>query len=181
MTENAHTLADQSPTETDTRPEVDCPIRVGDEVTGHNNRTWRGVVRNIYNDDGIVRCSIQTSTGGRGLATPWSLAPADEEPSAEWLDRMHAYRSAERDNALSRLRKVQREIAEEAQALAQQLTTIAATLRANRFYHPDNHDRLESEATEIDGGLAYLAETRHHLATSGLFTPTEILQHLAVD
>ncbi|MGW6123143.1 hypothetical protein ACWFRF_29160 [Nocardia sp. NPDC055165] len=180
MTDNAQTPTDQSPTETDTRPEVDCPIRVGDEVTGHNNRTWRGVVRNIYNDDGIAKCSIQTSTGGRAHATPWSLAPADEEPSPEWLDRMHAYRSAERDNALARLHRIQAEIAEEAQALAQQLTTIAATLRARR-YNPDAHDRLESEATDIDGGLAYLAETRHHLATSGLFTPTEIQQHLAVD
>lgn len=181
MTDNAHNTTAQSPTETDTRPEVACPIRVGDEVTGHNNRTWRGVVRNIYSDGGILMCSIQTSTGGRAHATPWSLAPADEVPSPEWLDRMHAYRSAERDNALARLRKDQREIAEAAQALAQQLTTIAATLRARRFYNPDTHDGLESEATDIDGGLAYLAETRHHLANSGLFTPTEILEHLAVD
>ena len=178
-TDNTHTSTDH--TTTDTSPEVACPIRVGDEVTGHNNRTWRGVVRYIYDDDGIVKCSIRTSTGGRGLATPWSLALADEEPSREWLERMSAYRSAERDNALARLRKEQREIAEEAQALAQQLTTIAATLRARRFYNPETHDRLESEATEIDGGLAYLAEARRHLAASGLFTPTEILQHLAVD
>ncbi|MFD3430747.1 hypothetical protein [Nocardia fluminea] len=181
MTDNAQTPADQSPTGPDTRPEVACPIRVGDEVTGHNNRTWRGVVRNIYNDDGIVKCSIQTSTGGRAHATPWSLAPADEEPSREWLDRMHAYRSAERDHALARLRRDQGEIAEYAQALAQQLTEIAATLRAGRFHNPDTHDRLESEATSIDGGLAYLAETRHHLTASGLLTPTEILRHLAVD
>ncbi|MGW5917529.1 hypothetical protein ACWFPY_00930 [Nocardia fluminea] len=181
MTDNAHTPADQSPTETDISAEVACPISVGDEVTGHNNRTWRGVVRNIYNDDGILMCSIRTSTGARAHATPWSLAPADEEPSPEWLDRMHAYRSAERDNALARVRNIQREIAEEAQALVQRLTTIAATLRAHRFYNPDAHDGLESEATEIDGGLAYLAETRRHLANSGMFTPTEILEHLAVD
>ncbi|MGW0330152.1 hypothetical protein [Nocardia sp. NPDC003183] len=181
MTDNTHDTTDQSPTETDTRPKVACPIRVGDEVTGHNNRTWRGVVRNIYSDDGILMCSIQTSTGGRAHATPWSLAPADEEPSPEWLDRMHAYRSAERDNVLAGLRRDQAEIAEAAQALAQQLTAISATLRARRFYNPDTHDRIESEAADIDDGLAYLAETRHHLATSGLFTPTEILQHLVVD
>ncbi|MEV0538198.1 hypothetical protein [Nocardia salmonicida] len=56
-TDDARTSADHATTEqtpTDAGPEVACPIAVGDEVNGHNNRTWRAVVCEIYDDDGGI-------------------------------------------------------------------------------------------------------------------------------
>ncbi|MFD6221226.1 hypothetical protein [Nocardia asteroides] len=179
MTDN--TATDQTPTDdTDTRGEVVCPIEVGDEVTGLNNRTWRGVVLQVF-DYHVPECVIETATGGRGFAAPWALVPAHQEPSAQWLDRMRAYRDAKRDEALAQLRSDQDEFAEAAEALAQRLTEIAATLRAGRFRDPDAEDPIEHEGTDIDDGLGHLAEIRQSLIDSGLFAPAEIGQYLAFD
>ncbi|WP_280489189.1 hypothetical protein [Nocardia farcinica] len=174
------TATDQTPTDTDPRAEVVCPIEVGDEVTGLNNCTWRGIVLQVF-DHHVPECVIETVTGGRGFAAPWTLVPAHQEPSAQWLDRMRAYRDAKRDDALARLRSDQDEFAEAAETLAQRLTEIAATLRAGRFRDPDAEDPIEHEGTDIDGGLGHLAEVRQHLIDSGLLTPAEIGQYLAFD
>ncbi|MBF6072775.1 hypothetical protein IU443_24520 [Nocardia farcinica] len=102
------TAIDQTPADTDTRGEVVCPIEVGDEVTGLHNRTWRGVVLQVF-DHHVPECVIETATGGRGFAAPWLLVPAHQDPSAQWLDRMRAYRDAKRDEALAQLRSDQEE------------------------------------------------------------------------
>ncbi|UGT53984.1 hypothetical protein [Nocardia asteroides] len=179
MTDN--TATDQTPADTYARGEVAvCPIEVGDEVTGLNNRTWRGVVLQVFDHD-FPECVIETGTGGRGMAAPWSLVPAQQEPSAQWLDRMRAYRHAKRDEALAQLRKDQDELAEQVETLAARLTEIAATLRAGRFRDPDDEDSIEHEGTDIDDGLAHLAETRYRLFDSGLFTPAETRRYLDLD
>ncbi|GAD87086.1 MULTISPECIES: hypothetical protein [Nocardia] len=178
MTDN--TATDQTPTDTDTRGEVVCPIEVGDEVTGLNNRTWRGVVLQVF-DHHVPECVIETDTGGRGFAAPWSLVPAHQDPSAQWLDRMRAYRDAKRDEALDRLRSDQEELAEAAETLAERLTEIAATLRTGRFRDPEDEDPIEHEGTSIDDGLGHLAETRQNLIDSGLLSPPEIRQYLDFD
>ncbi|MEV6363168.1 hypothetical protein [Nocardia asteroides] len=177
MTDN--TATDQTPadTETDTRGEVGCPIEVGDEVTGLNNRTWHGVVLQVF-DYHVPECVIETGTGERGMAAPWSLVPAHQEPSVQWLDRMRAYRDAKRDEALAQLRSDQDELAEQAETLAARLTEIAATLRAGRFRDPDDEDPIEHEGVDIDDGLGHLAEIRQSLIDSGLLTPAEIGQYL---
>ncbi|MCP2290809.1 hypothetical protein [Nocardia amikacinitolerans] len=180
MTDNAHTATDRTPADTldhAAPPEALCPIEIGDEVTGRNNRTWRGVVRSIYSNDGILRCAIETTTGRRGFASPWDLAPAHSEPSQEWLDRMRAYQRAEHDRALARLHRDQNRIAEQAEALAQQLAAIAATLRAGRVPDRDTENYLDTDANNIDNELADLTETWTTLANSGLLTNAEIRRH----
>ncbi|WP_435593803.1 hypothetical protein [Nocardia sp. bgisy118] len=181
MTDDTRTATDRTPADIHARGEVVCPIEVGDEVTGRNNRTWRGVVVALFSGGDIPECVIETATGERGFAAPWELAPAHQEPSADWGDRMRAYRNSARDNALARLRRDQDELAEQAETLAQRLSAIAATLRVGRFRHPDTDDLIEHEGTNIDHGLDHLAETRQELINSGLVTPTEILQLLALD
>ncbi|PKV76771.1 hypothetical protein [Nocardia fluminea] len=178
MTDN--TATDQTPADTHTRGEVVCPIAIGDEVTGLTNRTWRGVVLQVF-DNHVPECVIETDTGGRGLVAPWLLVPAHQECSPQWLDRMRAYRDAKRDEALDRLRSDQDELAEKAETLAERLTEIAATLRAGRFRDPDDEDPIEHEGTSIDDGLGHLAETRYNLIDSGLLSPPEIRQHLDID
>ncbi|MEV5832834.1 hypothetical protein [Nocardia sp. NPDC052112] len=184
MTDTARTATDQSLADTldrAARPEVVCPIQVGDEVTGRNNRTWSGVVSHIYSNDGIPECAIETSTGARGFATPWALAPAHPQPSQDWLDRMRAYQRAEHDGALARLHRDQDRIAEQAEALAQQLAAIAATLRAGRVPDRDTENYLDTDANNIDNELADLAETWTTLAHSGLLTIAEIRRFTATD
>src|SRR5690606_20083422 len=75
---------------------AECPIRVGDEVTGRDNPTWRGRVRSIYLNDEVAECAIETADGRRGFAPPWALVPADTEPSREWRGRMQTLKQAQR-------------------------------------------------------------------------------------
>ncbi|WP_431953266.1 hypothetical protein [Nocardia lijiangensis] len=182
MTDNTRTAADQILAAIRAaRPEVVCPIQVGDEVTGRNNRTWSGVVSHIFTNDDIPECAIETSTSGRGFAPPWALAPAQREPSQDWLDRMRAYQRAHHDGALARLHRDQERIAEQAEALAQHLTEIAATLRAGRVPDRDTENYLDTDANNIDNELADLAGTWATLANSGLLTYAEIRRHTAPD
>ncbi|MFF2085429.1 hypothetical protein ACFVVM_16770 [Nocardia sp. NPDC058176] len=180
MTANTHTTAD--PADTHTRPaDAVCPLQVGDEVTGRHDRTWRATIRRAYHDEGVPEFAIETSTGAQGSAKPWELAPADEAPSPQWLDQMHHYQRAHRDAALARVRRDQDEAAGQAEELAQQLTTIATTLRAGRFPDPDQPDSVEFDSAKLADALADLLETREHLLHSGLLSATEIRRYLALD
>ncbi|MFE3444977.1 hypothetical protein ACFXNW_18250 [Nocardia sp. NPDC059180] len=116
--------------------EAACPIRVGDEVTGRVNPTWRARVRSFHFNVGIAECAIETDDGRRGFAPPWALVPADAEPSEEWRDRMQTFKETERSHAMEMLRRKQSEAAEEAEDLAERLKSMAAVVRRGGNPYP---------------------------------------------
>ncbi|BCK53919.1 hypothetical protein IU436_30275 [Nocardia farcinica] len=158
---------------------AECPIRVGDEVTGRDNPTWRGRVRSIYLNDEVAECAIETADGRRGFAPPWALVPADTEPSREWRDRMQTFKKAQRDQAMEALRRKRHEAAEHAEDLAGRLNTIATALRDGDT--PDPGEPVENLAHTFAFALHEVTELDDRVVAAGLSATDEPQRHSAAE
>ncbi|MFE3317537.1 hypothetical protein [Nocardia sp. NPDC059195] len=179
----AHPTPVNRPPTTDdphTTLEAACPIRVGEEVTGRENRARRGVVRYLHTRDGIAECVVETSDNNelrRYCVPPWTLIPADGDPSPEWRDRMRAFEHAQRDGAVTLMCRRHNQVAEQAEALARRIADIVEALHDGNL--PDLDEPLAGDAQDLDSELGYLNEFLDDVLDSGLLTAEEIQHHLA--
>lgn len=163
MTDDDTTTA---PATTLTLPGVDCPIRVGEEVTLADQPDLRATVTDVHLRNGILVCWVRTPEGARGRAHPWHLLPADGG-SEGWHQQMRELLAAQRAHAADLLEWRRDQLAERAEALAQRLADLATTLRYGQL--PDiGDDPAEFAARELDADLAELHDLHTDLTAADL-------------
>ncbi|MGO4615668.1 hypothetical protein AB4305_14935 [Nocardia sp. 2YAB30] len=157
-----------APATTPTVPSVDCPIRVGDEVTPADRPDLRGTVTDVYRYHGTLQCCVRTPEGARVLTRPWHLLPADGA-SEQWHQQMRELLAAQRAHAADLLERRHHQLADRAEALAHRLAALATTLRHGHL--PDlGDDPAEFDARELDADLDELHDLHTDLTTADLIT-----------